>query len=130
MRCWLAHPADTVADFQQFYGVELPPDPAEYGGDPRRLALLWTALPRESRTARRMRPELEWDDATRILRLAEHSLRVLAWMQTKDAAKGANFPRPIELPWEAERRREDARESIAHKDGIARILGIAPEATS
>lgn len=129
MRCWLDHPADTVADFQQFYGVALPPDPAEYDGDPRRLALLWAALPRESRTARRMRPDLEWDDATRILRLCEHSLRVLAWMQTKDARSGARRPQPIELPWEAERRREAARESLAHKDEIARSLGIAPEST-
>ena len=45
-----------VADFRQFYGMDLPLEPVDE--DCSRWALLWYALPRESRTARRQSPEL------------------------------------------------------------------------
>lgn len=112
---------------QQYYGLALPVDPAEFDGDPRRFALLWTALPRESRTVKRLRPQDGWDDSTYILRAIEHAVRCVIWMQTDDAKKGINRPKPIELPWEVEMRQEIARESLDHADDIARALGIDPE---
>lgn len=66
-----------VADFRQFYGVDLPIEPTDE--DCSRWALLWYALPRESRTARRQSPELRWSEAEYMLAMAVHALDVIKW---------------------------------------------------
>lgn len=112
-----------VADFRQFYGIDLPLDPADV--DCRRWALLWEALPRESRTARRMDPDLEWSAGEHMLSMACYYLSLLAWRQcTKDGQKGRRAPQPPKTPGEradAERRRKNAE---AARGEIDRILGI------
>ena len=84
------HRAEVVADFRQYYGIDLPLE----GGpdDLRRAALLWEQLPKESRCARRMYPELKWGEETYMLWRIEHQLRSLAWgpeRQEAPAAAGA-----------------------------------------
>ena len=71
-----------VADFRQFYGIDLPIEPTDE--DCSRWALLWYALPRESRTARRQSPELRWSEAEYMLAMAVYALDVIKWQRTKD----------------------------------------------
>lgn len=112
-----------MADFRQFYGIDLPLEPED--ADCRRWALLWEALPRESRTARRMDPDLEWSAGEHMLSLACYYLSLLAWRQcTKDGQKGRNAPKQPKTPGErarAERHRKNAEDS---RGEIDRILGI------
>ena len=75
-----------VADFRQFYGMDLPLEPVDE--DCSRWALLWYGLPRESRTARRQSPELRWSEGEYMLASAVHALEVLVWQRTKDGRRG------------------------------------------
>lgn len=112
-----------LADFRRFYGLDLPLDGWDGADDLARPAMLWAALPRESRCVRRLVPAARWGDAEYLLREVEHGVRVLAWQSTKDGAKGRNFPRPISDPATAaenERRRDAA---IAARGEIDRIIG-------
>lgn len=121
---WYRHREDVVADFRQFYGIDLPIDDDAEMADLRRMALLWAALPRESRTARRCDPSLAWGDAEYLMHSMEYSLRVIAWQRTKDAEKRRNFPEPWKTPGEAAdavRRRDRA---LASRQEIDEILGM------
>lgn len=113
-----------VADFRQFYGIDLPLEPADE--DCARWGLLWSALPRESRTARRGDPDLEWSAGEHMLSQAAYCLRLLAWRQcTRDGQRGRNAPKPPKTPGEraaAERHRANAE---ASRGEIDRILGIS-----
>ena len=76
-----------MADFRQFYGIDLPLEAGDE--DCRRWAMLWHALPRESRTARRQSPALEWSEGEYMLNQAVYYLHLIAWRQcTKDGQKG------------------------------------------
>lgn len=93
--------------------------------DCRRWAMLWHALPRESRTARRQFPDLAWTEGEHMLNRATYYLSLLAWrLCTKDGQKGIRSPKQPKTPGEradAERRRANAESSRADID---RILGI------
>lgn len=112
-----------MADFRQFYGIDLPLEAEDVGCA--RYGLLWHALPRESRTARRQLPDLEWSDGEHMLNRATYYLSLLAWrLCTKDGQRGRRAPQPLRTPGEradAERRRANAE---AARDEIDRILGI------
>ena len=89
-----------------------------------RWALLWYALPRESRTARRQSPELRWSEAEYMLAMAVHLLEVIAWQRTKDGQHNRNRPKPLRTPAEraeAERRRDNA---LSAREDIDKILGM------
>lgn len=90
-----------------------------------RWGLLWHALPRESRTARRQLPDLEWSEGEHMLNQAVYYLHMLEWrLCTKDGQKGLRTPKPTKTPGEradAERRRASAESARADID---RILGI------
>lgn len=112
-----------LADFRQFYGIDLPLEPEDV--DCARWAMLWHALPRESRTARRLSPELEWTEGEYMLSQMSYYLHLLAWRQiTKDGSKGRNAPRPPKTPLERAQaiRHRDAAQ--AARSEIDRILGI------
>lgn len=116
-----------VADFRQFYGIDLPiEDDAEFEDLPR-AALLWGALPRESRTARRLDPDLIWSDGEYLLRSIEHAAQVLVWQRTKDGQKGRRQPKPLQSPGERAKARERADRALANKKAVADALGIAEE---
>ena len=112
-----------MADFRQFYGIDLPLEPEDV--DCARWGLLWHALPRESRTARRQFPDLEWSEGEHMLNQAVYYLHMLEWrLCTKDGQRGRRAPQPSPTPGEradAERRRENAERA---RGEIDRILGI------
>lgn len=121
---WIGHRVDVVADFRQFYGMDLPlegdpPDPVLY-------SVLWSELPRESRCARRLDPDLGWGDAERLLRSIDYSLKLICWQRTKDGQHGRNAPDPAPTPGEAARARERAERSRRNADAVARRLGYDP----
>ena len=101
-----------VADFRQFYGMDLPLEPVDED------------CSRRPRLARRQSPELRWSEGEYMLASAVHALEVLVWQRTKDGRRGRNKPRPPRTPAEraeAQRRRDNA---LAAREGIDRILGI------
>ena len=121
-RDWLDNRADVVADFRQYYGIDLPIEPTD--DDCTRWSLLWYALPRASRTARRQSPELRWGDCEYMLAMAVHALEVIAWQRTKDGQHNRNRPKPLRTPAEraeAERRRDNA---LSAREDIDKILGM------
>ncbi len=120
------HTADVVADFRQYYGVDVPWDTSEEIEDLPRFAILWSELPRESRTARRIEPSNSWDDRTQMLQRIEYWAHWLQWSRTEDARRKRNRPKPLEPPWETRERRERAERSVEHADEIARALGYDP----
>ena len=75
--------------------------------------MLWAALPRDSRCARRANPDLEWSDAEHMLHSIEYSLRVLVWMGSKDGEKNRNRPKPWGTPAEARSSRQRADNALS-----------------
>ncbi len=113
-----------MADFRQFYGIDLPVEDDADMADLPRMALLWSALPRESRTARRIDPALAWGDTEYLLHSIEYSLRVIAWQRTKDAERRRNQPKPWKTPGEAARARANADAALGRRQEIDEILGM------
>lgn len=122
---WYEHPVDVVCDFRQFYGVDVPLSPSDDADVPR-LSVLWTGLPRESRTARRMDPSLEWGPGEYLLRDIEFWSHALYWSRTKDARRGGNKPEAVRTPAEVARARERRDRSLASKRSVSLALGIDP----
>lgn len=120
-----AHRVDVICDFRQFYDIDIPLDLE--GADLARLSILWTGLPRESRTARRMNPDLEWNSADYLLKNIEYWTHVAAWVNTKDAKNHRNVPKPIDSPAQAIKAKRKAKESLKYKHEVAQILGIKDE---
>jgi hypothetical protein len=85
-------------------------------------AELVAQLPSESRVLRAIEPSMEWDIDSYLLASIEYSLRVLIWMQTKDAQKGVNRPKMVPTP----AKRADLRRKVEQTDieRIRRALGI------
>ena len=97
LACLLArHPDELRADFQRFYGLNLDGMGVDYST--LHAALLAACLPRESATVRAERPEATWGDDTYLLAAIEYDLRVLAWQNSRDGAKGKNRPKPVQTP--------------------------------
>ena len=111
-----------VADFRQYYGIDLPVEPAD--DDCSRWSLLWYALPRESRTARRQTPELRWSEGEYMLAMAVHALEVIAWQRTKDGQRGRNKPHPLKTPAERAEAQQHRDNALAAREDIDGILGM------
>lgn len=116
LACLLArHPDELRADFQRFYGLSLGGMGVDYPIS--HAASLAVCLPRESATVRAECPEAAWDDSTYLLAAIEYDLRVLAWQNSKDGAKGKNKPKPVQTPADVAR--------IAAKVGSTDLKGLA-----
>lgn len=123
---------DVLCDFQQFYGIGLPINEEEFPFlVPERWTLLWEGLPKDSRTARRRDPSLEWTDADYILRSIEYNTALNIWSKTKGAERGRNKPEPILSPSEraekAERERIRAEKERLAKKRLKRIYNIGDD---
>lgn len=98
---------------------------------PERWAILWSGLPKDSRTARRRDPSLEWTDADYMLRSIEYNTALNIWSKTKGAEKGKNKPEPMLSPAEraakAERDRIRAERERAAKERLKRIYNIGDD---
>lgn len=127
MREWADHPCELVADFRQYYGIDLPLDEEGMDAieDGTRWGILWQQLPADSRTARLAEPDLAWGDAERLLHMMEYHLRVLVWQRSKDGGKGRNRPKPLKTPMERAKNRRAADSALAHRAEIDRALGMA-----
>lgn len=113
-----------MADFRQYYTLDLPIEDTDDIKDFKRCAMLWQALPKQSRTAQRLDPNNLWDDATRLLHSIEYMTRVLAWMNTKAAQRGRNAPKPLQTPAERVINQRRANAAKEHKQEIADALGV------
>ena len=91
-----------VADFRQYYGIDLPVEPTD--DDCSRWSLLWYALPRESRTARRQTPELRWSEG--------------------EYMRGRNKPHPLKTPAERAEAQQHRDNALAAREDIDGILGM------
>lgn len=111
-----------MCDFRQYYGIDVPASPDE-GCDLARLSVLWTGLPPESRTARRINPANEWGTEAYLLRSIELWTHRLWWAETKDAKRGRRMPMPVETPGEAAEARRRAERAEESRDLVARQLG-------
>jgi hypothetical protein len=115
-----------VADFQQFYNLDVLALAQELEGDEttatiERLATLCAQLPRESRLMRATSPALEWSDETYLLSRCEYLLRCIQWMLSEDGAKGANRPQPMPTPVQvAEDTRAAEATDFAYIDAMLR----------
>jgi hypothetical protein len=58
-------------------------------------------LPPDSAVRRALDPHWQRTPAVDLLRLIEHTLRILAWQPTLDGSKGRNVPERLTLPWDA-----------------------------
>ena len=127
MRGWIDHKPELVADFRQYYGIDLPLTDNEIDSvaDGTRWGILWEQLPSDSRMARLGQPDLAWGDAERLLHMMEYHLRVLVWQRSKDGSKDRNRPKPLQTPAERIRNRAAADSALAHKAEIDKVLGMA-----
>ena len=116
-----------VADFRQFYGIDLPVMDEPWEIEPGRFGILWESLPRESRTARRINPANEWGDTERMLRSIEFSQRVALWRESRDGRHNRNRPEPVEAPEERSERERKAARAKAEEKRIAAQLGFASD---
>lgn len=94
------HRTELVADFQQYYGLDL------YGVPVLRAADLAASLPVESRCMKLLDPLGGWTLGDEILSRIEYWLQVIVWRESKDAADGRNKPEQI-TPKKQEKRKED-----------------------
>ena len=115
-----------MADFRQFYGLDLPVMPGEMPKDTARYSVLWTNLPADSRVARRISPDAEIGYVGQMLRRIELDIRQYAWGSADKKNRGPE-PKPIPSPADIVTRERKTARSLSTKDDIARRLGIDPE---
>lgn len=124
----IAWRAETVADFREFYGVDLPTGWGPAGevteADAARWQLLYSGLPARSRTGRLVDPDNAWGDAERLLRAIEYDVRQGFYMFTEDAKKRANRPRPLRSPGEAAGAAARAERAEAARGEIDEAFGM------
>lgn len=120
MQAQRLYPDELRADFQQYYGLNIDGMGTDYSYS--HAAVLVTQLPPNCRIAVKENPDAAWDTQTWFMWQMEHSLRVLAWQNTKDAQKKRNQPKPAKTPKELHAER--MRAANFDKQLIDRVLGI------
>jgi hypothetical protein len=111
-------PRELRADFQQTYGLDLDGMGVDYSIA--HAACLVAQLPPGARIWRGT-PD-EWGADTYLLAQMEHTLRVLAWQQTEDAAKRRNYPKPIETPASRAQLERKVQRSLANRAMVDAVL--------
>ena len=96
--CWMVanHPTELRSDFQRFYGLNLDGMGTDYTVE--HASCLAATLPSDSAVMRAVNPRNGWTITEYLLHAIEFDLRVLAWMNSKDGAKGKNRPKPLPTP--------------------------------
>lgn len=93
------YPDKLRADFQEFYSLNIDGMGAAFSYS--HAAVLCVQLPNSSRVKRTLNPDAAYGINELLLREIEFDLRVLVWMRTKDAQRGANQPKRIPMPSES-----------------------------
>lgn len=88
-----------------------------------RCATLAAQLPRTSRVLVATDERAAWDEKAHLLRIIEHSIRVLLWGMADPKRRG-DFPQPIEAPGEAERRQQETERTEAVADIVAAAFNL------
>lgn len=117
------HHDELVADFQQFYGLNLlsmDMGGAVVSAEAERAALLCAQLPVESRTVRAESPDAMPYDS-QVLRLVEYECRVLLYAM--GGGKGSRTPDPLPLPSQL-RKTIDAEDVGAQMAYVRSVLGM------
>lgn len=107
--CYIRHPDELLADFQQYYGVDLWALDLDGGyttREIRRAAILAAQLPEESRIVRAI-AGTTWGTSDYLLRNIEHATRIMLWRDS-DPKKRGEFPEPIPAPNETRKAESDA----------------------
>lgn len=121
---WASHEAEALADFRQFYGIDLPLleglSLEEEAPEMTRWAMLFEQLPPDSRAM----TEHGWGWREYLLRDIEYWAHTAAWLASEDGAKGANPPRRVKAPGEREDAERLRDEALAAKESIAAAYGI------
>lgn len=119
----MAHPHELLADFQQFYGLDVSWLIFGEGGDVRqlwRVSILLSQLPRDARLRIAEDADAAWDTATQMLRLIEYELR--SWVTAH--AKSAPEQEPLPLPHEEKERADMAARAERDMEDVAKALGL------
>lgn len=122
--CEVGHPDELMADFQQYYGIDVWPMVAGSGYQVARAAALAWQLPRDGRAWAAVDPLGASSTQTAIIRQIEHDLRLWMWAHTKDAQNNSNQPEPMPLPGEAELAEAKAEEAQRMAASVASQLGL------
>ena len=112
-------PCELRADMQQYYGLDLDGMGVAYSHA--HAACCAAQLPAGARVWRGT--AAEWGTAEYLLASVEHSLRVIAWQNTEDAAKRRNYPKPIDTPASREERERHAANAMANRAWIDEVIG-------
>ena len=125
-RFWGSNRSALVADFQQFYNMNL----LEFAGDldgeettdsVLRLAILAANLPDDSRVTRETIPAMRWSDEAYLLASLVDLVNAFRYMFSEDSTKGVNAPEPLPRP--AQVAENMARIAATDKAYIDKILG-------
>lgn len=119
------HPDELLADFQQYYGIDL--WPVCQGYDPRnpdRTAALAWQLPSDGRVWKAVSPTGAYGPDVMLLRQLELDVRSFQWSFTEDAKDKSTAPEPITLPGEEEEYRRAEAEADSMAKEVAQLLGV------
>lgn len=111
-------PCELRADLQQTYGLNLDGMGRDYSYA--HAACCAAQLPAGARVWRGT--AAEWGVPEYMMVAMEHMLRVLAWQNTEDGAKGRNYPEPLNTPAKREQDEQHARAALANRKWIDEIL--------
>lgn len=106
-----------MADFQQYYGLDLELlwDRAEF----RRIRVLASQLPTQSRTIVKLNPQAAWDEHAYLLALVADNLSFMRYEQT--GGKGRK-PKPLERP----KPKKQVKQHLDVSEGRVQNLLFAP----
>lgn len=120
--CYVNHPDELLADFQQYYGIDLWAlglDGNDTTRETKRAAILAAQLPEDSRTIRAI-AGTTWSTSDYLLRNIEHAARIILWRDS-DPKKRGEFPAPIPAPNETRKAETDAERA----KNLARLVAEA-----
>lgn len=125
---FINHRAEIVADFRQYYALDLPLEDINEIDDIKdfkRLVLLHSTLPASARCIRVNAPACEWGNTEWLLWAIEFDIRQLQYgMLDKKARQKQKPPKPMQTPAERAEKHEKAKRAEENKARINNILGI------
>lgn len=87
-------------------------------------AVLASQLPPHSRCAIKANPDAAWSDERAVLERIDYDVRYLAWMFSKDGAKGLNPPKPPKTPAQLKALGDQIQEAKDSRAELDRLFGI------
>lgn len=127
---WLRHRDELIADFQQYYGMNLLQRDcycalcgSKTTHEVARLALLAAQLPQDSRTAVAEHPERAWSTSDYLLRQIDYVLRLFVW-GLGGGDKSGPQPEPIYSPAEIITNEQEIEAAEKMASAVAKIFDL------